>query len=449
MKKPALIKCSFSIVLLIICLSLFPIIPSCGGGGGGFHPAAKWTGTKQLGVSGAHTSASGVTVDSTGNVYIAGSTDGGLDGNTLVGAIDFFVTKYDSLGNKIYTRQLGVLGKVTSAEGVAVDSNGNVYVAGYTSGGLDGNTSMGHFDFFVIKYDSLGNKLFTKQFGVSMIDTYASGVAVDSSDSVYVAGQTGGSLDGNTLTGATDFFVTKYDSSGNKLYTRQLGVSGEDTGANAVTVDSKNNVYVAGYTSGGLDGNTSVGHSDFFVAKYDSSGNKLFTKQLGVSMTDTLAHGIAVDSSGNMYVAGQTTGGLDGNTLTGIVDFFVTKYDSLGNRVRTKQLGVSGEGTYAYGVAVDSNGNLYVAGQTWGGLDGNTLTGATDYFVTKYDSSGKKLYTKQVGVSVQGTSAEGVAVDSNDNVYVTGYTGGGLDGNTNMGYSDFFVTKYDSLGNKQ
>jgi uncharacterized protein YjiK len=214
-------------------------------------------------------------------------------------------------------------------------------------------------------------------------------------------------------------------------------------------VDSKNNVYVAGYTSGGLDGNTSVGHSDFFVAKYDSSGNKLFTKQLGVSMTDTLAHGIAVDSSGNMYVAGQTTGGLDGNTLTGIVDFFVTKYDSLGNRVRTKQLGVSGEGTYAYGVAVDSNGNLYVAGQTWGGLDGNTLTGATDYFVTKYDSSGKKLYTKQVGVSVQGTSAEGVAVDSNDNVYVTGYTGGGLDGNTNMGYSDFFVTKYDSLGNKQ
>ncbi len=114
------------------------------------------------------------------------------------------------------------------------------------------------------------------------------------------------------------------------------------------------------------------------------------TKQLGVSGEDTEAYGVAVDSSGNVYVAGFTTGGLDGNTLTGTNDFFVTTYDSAGNKVRTKQLGVSGGDTEAYGVAVDSSRNVYVAGCTTGGLDGNTLAGVYDFFVTMYDSSGNK-----------------------------------------------------------
>jgi hypothetical protein len=97
-----------------------------------------------------------------------------------------------------------------------VDSGGNVYVTGYTNGGLDGNTLTGAYDFFLTKYDSSGNKVFTKQLGVAGAETYATGVAVDSGDDVYVTGYTNGGLDGNTLTGAYDFFLTKYDSSGNK-----------------------------------------------------------------------------------------------------------------------------------------------------------------------------------------------------------------------------------------
>ena len=241
-------------------------------------PAAKWTGTKQLGVSGQATWASGVAVDSSGNVYVAGTTFGGLDGNTLMGSTDFFVTKYDSSGNKVRTKQLGVSGpQSTSASGVAVDSSGNVYVAGSTNGGLDGNTLTGTNDFFLTMYDSSGNKVRTKQLGVSVSGAaaYAWGVAVDSSSNVYVAGYTTGGLDGNTLMGGTDFFVTKYDSSGNKVRTKQLGVSGpQSTAAYSVAVDSSGNVYVAGDTTGGLDGNTLTGTTDFFVTKYDSSGNK-------------------------------------------------------------------------------------------------------------------------------------------------------------------------------
>jgi len=415
--------------------------------------ALNWKGTKQLGVAGGtvNTEGHGVAVDGSGNVYVAGSTWGGLDGNMLTGTQDIFVTKYDSSGNKVRTKQLGVAGKYAEAYGVAGDADGNVYVAGYTTGGLDGNTLTGTTDFFVTKYDSSGTKLYTKQTGTAGTNTYAYGVTVDGNGNAYVAGYTNGGLDGNTLVGTNDFFVTKYDPLGNKVYTKLTGVSGVDTYAYGVAVDTSGNVYVAGITGGGLDGNTLTGTTDFFLSKYDSSGNKLYTKQLGVAGTYTDAYGVAVDTSGNVYVAGYTYGGLDGNILAGWTDFFLVKYDSSGIKQYTKQLGVAGGtvSTEAYGVAVDTSGNVYVAGNTWGGLDGNTLTGTGDFFVTKYDASGNKVRTKQLGTAGKSTHATGVTVDGSGNVFVAGQTDGGLDGNTLTGIRDFFITKYDPAGNKQ
>ena len=235
---------------------------------------SPWVGTKQLGVAGQYTAGYSVATDANGNVYVAGLTSGGLDGNTLTGTFDFFVTKYDSSGVKQYTRQLGVAGKNTVGTSVATDANGNVYLAGYTYGGLDGNTLTGTYDFFVTKYNSSGVKQYTRQMGVAGATTYGSSVATDASGNVYVAGSTTGGLDGNTLTGTRDFLVTKYNSSGVKQYTRQMGVAGKVTYGLSVATDANGNVYVAGYTGGGLDGNTLTGTNDFFVTKYNSSGVK-------------------------------------------------------------------------------------------------------------------------------------------------------------------------------
>jgi hypothetical protein len=147
---------------------------------------------------------------------------------------------------------------------------------------------------------------------------------------------------------------------------------------------------VAGYTSGGLDGNTLTGVSDFFVTKYNSNGVKQYTRQLGTAGADTVGYSVATDASGNVYVVGTTFGGLDSNTLTGINDFFVTKYNTSGVKQFTSQLGVKGAITLGYSVATDASGNTFVAGQTTGGLDGNTHTGSYDSFVTKYNSNGVK-----------------------------------------------------------
>ena len=98
--------------------------------------------------------------------------------------------------------------------------------------------------------------------------------------------------------------------------------------AHGVTTDSSDNIYVTGYTEGGLDGNTSSGKKDIFLAKYNSSGTKQWTKQLG-SSADDYGHGVVVDSSNNIYVTGMTFGKLASNNNSGINDIFLVKYNSM------------------------------------------------------------------------------------------------------------------------
>ena len=111
-------------------------------------------------------------------------------------------------------------------------------------------------------------------------------------------------------------------------WTKQLGTSSND-GGNGVTTDSSDNIYVTGLTGGGLDGNTSSGQEDIVLVKYNSSGTKQWTKQLGTTLSDD-GSGVTTDSSGNIYVTGYTGGGLDGNTSSGSGDIFLVKYNSDG-----------------------------------------------------------------------------------------------------------------------
>ena len=104
--------------------------------------------------------------------------------------------------------------------------------------------------------------------------------------------------------------------SSSSISTRQLARSSNDY-AYGVATDLSGNVYVAGGTNGGLDGNTNAGNTDLFVVKYSSSGTKQWTKQLGSSSRDS-ANGVATDSSGNVYVTGMTKGGLDGCKIAGV-----------------------------------------------------------------------------------------------------------------------------------
>lgn len=339
--------------------------------------------SRQMGTS-SWEEAYSVAVDQKGDVYAVGYTYGGLDGNMNSGQYDIFLVKHDGNGKKLWSKQTGTE-KNDYAYSVSVDKDGNAYVAGYTYGSFEGSANAGSSDIFLIKYDTNGNKLWVKQMGTTS-DDIAYAVAVDKDGNAYVVGYTGSGIDGNAHIGSWDIFLVKYDTNGTKLWSKQMGTPSWDE-AWAVSVDKDGNAYVAGYTGGGLEGLKSEGAFDLFLIKYDSNGNKLWAEQTGTSEND-YAHAVAVDSYGNAYVSGYTEGSL-GAISEGDADPFVVCLDPKGRRLWSYQMGTP-LGDYVFGVAVDSAMNVYAVGETSGAIDGNISQGAYDLFLLKLNAPPKE-----------------------------------------------------------
>jgi uncharacterized delta-60 repeat protein len=280
---------------------------------------------RQLGTS-SEDRGNSVSLDSSGNAYVTGYTHGELDGNTNSGRADIYLMKYNSSGTKQWIIQLGTSSSDIGRD-VSVDSSGNIYVAGFSKGGLDGNTNSGNEDIILMKYNSSGIKQWIIQLGTSS-EEKAGSVFVDLTGNVYMSGYTFGGLDGNTNLGNDDIFLVKYNSSGTKQWTSQHGTSSREIGKDVI-VDSLGNIYISGHTNGELDGNLNNGNVDLYLMKFNSSGTKQWTSQLGTSSIDYVS-GMSIDSSGNVFISGYTEGGLDGNTNSGNKDIFLVKYNSDG-----------------------------------------------------------------------------------------------------------------------
>jgi len=348
---------------------------------------------------------------------------------------------YDYISSKkVWVRKFGS-NDTEYADGISVDSNGNIYVVGYTRGDLNGNINEGNGDAYIVKYGSDGTPLWTSQFGTSEMDRSLDSTAA-SDGSLYAVGFTGGDLEGNGNLGGSDAFVAKYNLEGVSQWTRQFGTDSTDS-ARSVAVDPDGNVYAAGSTQGNFDGNVNAGDYDAFVTKYNSDGAGLWSLQFGTSYREEVMD-MAVDSSGSIYVVGFTGGDLEGNGNSGDDDAFVVKYDQDGIMQWTRQFGSTAK-DWAHALTIDSNGNIYVAGDTGGDLGGNGNAGVNDAFLLKYDSDGTIQWTRQFGTT-DADPANGVAVDANDNIYVVGYTNGDLDGYAAVGASDPFIVIYTSEG---
>ena len=353
------------------------------------------------------------------------------------------LTKLDPAGNRIWTKYF--TGEV--GDGAAImDGSGNIYTTGGTDIGLDGNTNAGGSDFIISKYDKNGNKLWLKQFGTSADDS-ATGVAVDSTgNNIYVCGVTYGGLDGNTNLGSSDFFLMKLDSDGNKKWTKQFGTSSIDE-ANNMGIDSHNNIYIVGHVLlAGLDGNPVIGVMDAFLAKYDSDGNRIWTKQFGSTDFD-IATNLAFDSNDNIYVAGHTFGALEGNSSNGGLDSYLAKFEPISGEAQwLKQYGTSGADRYGC-LVVDSSGDIYVCGDTVPGQTGAIKTGgSSEATLTKTDPAGNILWSKQIGGDNSHNGDGTVVFDSKHYVFFCGNTDGILDGNTAAGSGGFFIIKYSPAG---
>jgi len=370
----------------------------------------------------------GVAVDGAGNAFITGTTDGSLGGPNA-GWGDAFMAKYDASGTQLWVRQFGT-STDESGSGVAVDGAGNAYITGLTYGSL-GGPNAGDYDVFLAKYDTSGTQLWVRQFGTSTNDQ-GWALAVDGAGNAYITGNTLGSL-GGPIAGGYDVFLAKYDASGTQLWTRQFGTSTSDQGY-GVAVDGAGNAFVTGWTAGSLGG-PNAGGWDVFLAKYDTSGTQLWTRQIGTS-TNESGYGVAVDGAGNAYIAGFTYGSL-GGPIAGGSDVFLAKYDASGTQVWVRQFGTSAIDS-GHGVAVDGAGNAYVTGETKGSI-GGPYGGLEDAFLAKYDASGTQLWVRQL--ESRRDWGTGVAVDGAGNAYITGNTTGNFGGSSAGGF-DVFLAKY-------
>lgn len=375
-----------------------------------------------------------VAVDASGNVVVAGATQGSMAGGNA-GRYDLFVAKYNSAGNRLWLRQRGS-SEQDFAYGVATDASGNIYVTGYTGAGLDGNSAFGEWDVFLTKFDASGNWHWTRQDGTGP-DDEGRAVATDSAGNIYITGYVRGNFHGITRVGSADVFISKYNAAGTRLWSALFGSEDVDESF-GIACDTLGGVYVTGWCSGSIDGDAYRGNGDNFLVKYNAAGQKQWLKQWGTANKDT-GYSLACDAAANVYVSGYTTGPLYDPPL-GNRDYFLAKYDAAGNSIWGRQAGTSGH-EQGWGVATDADGNVYVAGEAGGPLDENVYEGGLDVFLTKYDPAGTRLWTQQIGTAGNDW-ADGVAVASDGSVYLAGATTGNLDGNVNQGLDDAFVMKF-------
>ncbi len=389
---------------------------------------------RQLGSTKSET-ANAVATDDAGNVYLAGYTLGQLEAGKQVGKADIWVAKYDGAGNQQWLKQLGS----TAAEGartLATDGAGNVYLAGLTKGALEAGKQVSKGDIWLAQYDGAGNQQWLKQLGSTRFEA-ANAVVTDGAGNVYLAGYTLGELEAGKRVRKADIWVAKYDGAGNQQWLKQLGSTAVE-GARTLATDGAGNVYLAGRTEGELEAGKQVGKSDIWLAKYDGAGNQQWLKQLGSTEYDETA-ALATDVAGNVYLAGYTKGELEAGKHVGKADIWLAKYDGTGNQQWLKQLG-SAEDDSARGLATDGVGNVYLAGYTEGELEAGKHVGKADIWVAKYDGAGNQQWLKQLG-STESDYASALATDAAGNVYLVGGTEGELEAGKQVGKADIWVAK--------
>ncbi|MDC3987281.1 SBBP repeat-containing protein [Polyangium jinanense] len=348
-------------------------------GGTSVFAAAYGDSQTQSGVS--------VSTDKMGNILLAGAFQGAMNlGGTMLtsgGKEDAFIAKFSPNGQVLWAKRFGDA-QNQSATGIGADAEGNVYVTGIFIGtvnfGGQNLTSDTNFfqDVFLVKFAPDGTHQWSKKFGDSNIQ-YARALAVDGIGNVVISGYFQQQVDfgGGVLTAsgsAFDVFLAKFNATGQHLWSRTYG-NEADQSAKSLAVDGSGNVYVAGEASGSIDFGTgpltAAGNPSAFVAKLDSQGAPIWAK-ISAGAGKASANAVAVSPTGAVAVAGQFQGTFDlgGKPMTNPdLDDAFVSVLTAGG-AQTYTLRF-GDETFqrADGVAFAPNGDLLLAGAFTGSID--------------------------------------------------------------------------------
>jgi hypothetical protein len=336
--------------------------------------------------------AAAVAVDRNGNVFVTGSSYGGVGFGLDLG---YVTIKYSNAGVLVWNDRYSNLSDGDDvAKALAVDDSGNVFVTGFSDG-----TDTDH-DYATIKYSGNGVRLWTKRFdGPANFTDEPRAIAVDLSGNAYV---TGFSEDDLSL---RDYATIKYSNAGAALWTNRYdGPASFNDEATALAVAAQGNCYVTGFSE--VD---SEGHSVFLTVAYSSAGAFRWAQPFGSGEGFDRANAIALDPAGNVFVTGTAWNG------TGS-DYVTLKYSDSGAILWTNRYhGPASDDYAATAIAVDGTGQVFVTG----GLAEDSA-GPSAYVTIKYANAGAPLWTATGGGPAGDDIATALGVDPKGNVFVTG-----------------------------
>src|SRR5581483_7320527 len=354
-----------------------------------------------------------VATDSTGNVLVTGWIE------TATGNEDCHTVKYSPQGDLLWENTYA--GSATGTDygyALAVDQDGNTYVAGFGNG-----DNPATFDIFVLKYDAGGNSVWTQRWTspITNYSAYAYSIAVDNQGNVFTTGfESDGFTDG-------EFITLKFNSSGILQWAMPYnGSTNSIDYANCIVVDSGGNSYITGWSGGANN------LHDMTTIKYDPDGNELWVKRYnGTADDNDYAYWLALDASGNVYVTGQSVETGSDNDITTI------KYASNGDEIWVRHYDGPAHGYDAgQAIAVDADGNAYITGN-------HTTATGLECVTLKYSAAGDLLWaTPFNGPDASGGVFISIALDNSANAYVSGFFFSG-------GATDVATVKYDTDGNEQ
>ncbi len=366
---------------------------------------ALWT-NRYGGVANGLDQAACVSVDTNGNAFVTGRSQNNVGDSYNM---DFATLAYSNSGMPLWTNRYSTPNFDDRANAVTAANNGNVFVTGYS---VDASSQ----DFLTIAYSGAGAPLWTnRQKGRAFtIGSQGRDVAAAGDGSVLVTGYIPG-------WGALDFGTIKYSAAGVALWTNYydgpVGGGYSDDFAEAIAVDSNGNVFVTG---------DSAGH-DYATIAYSSTGSPLWTNRYtGSTGSDDRATALAMDSQGSVFVTGYSD-------TSGAPDYVTIKYSGAGVPLWTNRYnGPADFVDVATAIGVDASGNVFVTGRSYG-----LLSGVYDYATLKYSGNGVAQWTNRYHHSLA-DRANALAVDSNGNVFVTGYSRGAD--------NDYATVKYSGAG---